>query len=233
MQSKIKDIDKKESLQKWIHGYNFLPEILNQHSKQKEIFILFHDLNIDATKKDDFLTNRINYRQAMIYTIDIFLWVLAGYGYTLQRSRKRFNFMEIYEDLHAVFFTRKSREEYIQSLDLIYKRAYDDRINKAMNGDDNFHLPSFMRDFHDQKTLFSYIHQLINKDGKQDHILDQVSWIDAHIYVTDYFLKEMFRYGFSLQKSRAKQEFSDIQDDLAEFRRNRHNAFAKMLEGGK
>jgi hypothetical protein len=31
-----------------------------------------------------------------VYTVDIFLWVMAGHGYTLQRSRQKFSFPSIY-----------------------------------------------------------------------------------------------------------------------------------------
>ncbi|MCG4256885.1 hypothetical protein [Acetobacter senegalensis] len=43
----------------------------------------------------------MNWRSAQIYTIDIFLWVMARHGYTLQRSRKKLPFSDIDQTIEA------------------------------------------------------------------------------------------------------------------------------------
>lgn len=38
---------------------------------------------------------------AHVYTVDIFLWVMAGHGYTLQRSRRPFRFGSLHDFMSA------------------------------------------------------------------------------------------------------------------------------------
>lgn len=68
--------------------------------------------------------------------------------------------------------------------------------------DNNEHLPSFMKDFHDQKDLFKAIYEQW-KDGKHE-VLESVSWANAHIFTIDFFLWWMALHGYTLQKSRKK-----------------------------
>jgi len=65
------------------------------------------------------------------------------------------------------------------------------------------HLPEFLRDFHDQKDIFKTIHQKYQNPNKPPN----VNWIDAHIYTVDWFLWYMASHGYTLQKSRADQNF--------------------------
>lgn len=85
-------------------------------------------------------------------------------------------------------------------------------INEDM--DNGAHLPYFLKDFHDQKNVFKYIHTL-GGDDPRDDIKDKVSWIDAQCYVIDYFLWSMAAHGFTLQKWRKKDvKFLNLDDDI-------------------
>lgn len=82
--------------------------------------------------------------------------------------------------------------------------------------EDQKHLPEFMRDFHDCKNLFKTIQEyLVFENG---HPAAEVSWLDAHFYTIDAFLWFMAEHGYTLQKSRAKINFTDIRERLFEFR---------------
>lgn len=81
------------------------------------------------------------------------------------------------------------------------------------------YLPEFMRDFHDQKDLFKTIHGLVHAhDGTK-----AITWRDAHIYTIDVFLWFMARRGYTLQHSRTKCEFLDIQQTIADFMKARQD----------
>ncbi len=67
------------------------------------------------------------------------------------------------------------------------------------------HLPSFLRDFHDQKDLFKRVEEMVSRRP----IPNGDSWIGRHVYVIDYFLWFMARHGYTLQKSRQPIEFED------------------------
>lgn len=69
----------------------------------------------------------------------------------------------------------------------------------------NEHLPEFMKDFHDQKDLFKAIYtQWKSEDPEQKNILDDVNWIDTHVFTIDFFLWWMGLHGYKLQKSKKK-----------------------------
>ena len=93
--------------------------------------------------------------------------------------------------------------------------------------DDQKHLPEFMRDFHDCKDLFKAIDQYIVCEP--GHLAGDVSWIEAHCYTIDVFLWFMAEHGYTLQKSRAKQSFSDLPRRIKFERDTRHAAFSRAL----
>lgn len=83
-------------------------------------------------------------------------------------------------------------------------------------------LPSFMRDFHDQKDLFKGISQLCKTQ--------KISWVDAHIYVIDCFLRFMAIHGYTLQKTRVKNmDFKDILETIRHENERRDKASADVL----
>lgn len=89
---------------------------------------------------------------------------------------------------------------------------------------DGEHLPPFMRDFHDQKNLFKTIHEQAVFD------VNAPSWINAHIYTVDAFLWFMARHGYTLQRSRTRLPFSDINTTLSEAEQARRTREAAMLK---
>lgn len=90
------------------------------------------------------------------------------------------------------------------------------------------YLPLAIRDFHAQKELFKTIHHLVDVEsigGCKD-----INWISAHIYVVDVFLWWMARRGYTLQKSRQKFVFRDLQRDINEVALVRERHFASMIK---
>lgn len=79
------------------------------------------------------------------------------------------------------------------------------------------HLPDFMKDFHDQKALFKAIYTQFNTGGNKTKVLDDVPWVDAHIFTIDCFLWWMALNGYKLQKIRSKEiSFSDPEESINE-----------------
>ena len=74
-------------------------------------------------------------------------------------------------------------------------------INYVSNGE---HLPEFIKDFQDQKDLFKAIYEQW-KDGEPNHkVLEDVNWVDAHVFTVDFFLWWMGLHGYKLQKTKKK-----------------------------
>ena len=93
--------------------------------------------------------------------------------------------------------------------------------------DDQKHLPEFMRDFHRCKELFKGIEDYIVLD--EDHPAKAVNWRQGHCYTIDVFLWFMARHGWTLQRSRARQNFEDLDALLEELNRLRREAFTAAM----
>ncbi|KWT65071.1 MULTISPECIES: hypothetical protein [unclassified Variovorax] len=98
------------------------------------------------------------------------------------------------------------------------------------------HLPTEMRDFHDQKSLFAAMHAL-QDDGatRPKSAVDQlyeVSPVVGHVYVVDRFLWFMARRGWTLQRSRADMPFSDLSTDVQTVAAERRAQFGELIAPG-
>ena len=92
------------------------------------------------------------------------------------------------------------------------------------------HLPRFMRDFHAQKDVFKLIARMCPQDEKDPY---KVSWIAGHCFVVDRFLRVMALCGWTLQRTRAAENFSDIEAEIARMKDEDAQAFAKMLDDNR
>lgn len=94
--------------------------------------------------------------------------------------------------------------------------------------DDQKHLPDFMRDFHNCKDLFKAISEyIVCEDG---HPANQVNWVQAHCYTIDVFLWFMAEHGYTLQRSRARHEFTDLHERIQQMKDHRRASFAALLQ---
>lgn len=92
---------------------------------------------------------------------------------------------------------------------------------------DKKHLPEFLKDFHDQKDFFKYLHEALQL---QDHdLLKDVSWIQNQVYTMDMLLFVLARYGWTLQRSRAHQNFDDLDAKIKEMNDYRSQQFQNIL----
>lgn len=98
------------------------------------------------------------------------------------------------------------------------------------------HLPEFLRDFHDQKAVFSAMHTLMSSAGQVDPVLRDkqvLSWVEGQIYVIDKFLWFMARHGYTLQKSRANQKFEELQPKIDALAEKRTAMLQEMFKNAK
>lgn len=94
------------------------------------------------------------------------------------------------------------------------------------------HLPDVMRDFHDQKDLFKAMHDLQQPNGttELDGPAFTVDFMTGQCYVIDRFLWFMARRGFTLQRSRARLPFRDLQADVKAATEKRDAHLVALLE---
>ncbi|WP_396180193.1 hypothetical protein [Flavobacterium sp.] len=87
------------------------------------------------------------------------------------------------------------------------------------------HLPSFMRDFHDQKDIFK---AMLNYFSNAEDM--PVNWQDGHVFTVDWFLWFMAAHGYTLQKTKAKcDDFHDLSVTIESARAARADQFSKMI----
>ena len=85
------------------------------------------------------------------------------------------------------------------------------------------YLPEPLRDFHDQKRLFKRVWENVenkkrqaDKEGRM-HYFGAMDWLQAHVFVIDFFLWFMALHGYTLQKSRRQIEFYDFDVAMKDF----------------
>jgi len=83
---------------------------------------------------------------------------------------------------------------------------------KDKHGDYRF-LPKKFRDFHDQKDLFKTMDFI---QANKNRYVENIDWVSAHNFCTDYFLYYMARIGYTLQKDE-RFKTHEYEDDLKKF----------------
>lgn len=99
-------------------------------------------------------------------------------------------------------------------------------------------LPDFLRDFHDQKDVFKLVQgwvehartKKLKESGGHLNFLPHQNWIDSQIYVIDYFLRFMACCGYTLQRSRSRLDFYDIQEAIKEMKKEELESLKLILE---
>lgn len=101
-------------LKTWRENGLYLPKFLRDFHAQKDIFKTIH--RFVKVEEHDYCKD-ISWVAGQCYVIDIFLWYMARKGWTLQRSRQKLEFENIYDDIAA-----REKEE-----TEIFKQAIENR----------------------------------------------------------------------------------------------------------
>lgn len=84
--------------QAWRKSGEYLPEFMRDFHDQKDLFKALQDVvERSNAKNGEHRSLNGTWTDYHIYSVDIFLWIMAGHGYTLQRTRKRLTFASIYD----------------------------------------------------------------------------------------------------------------------------------------
>lgn len=99
---------------------------------------------------------------------------------------------------------------------------------------DTWHLPPFMRDFHNQKDVFRAVEDydrdhLRSADERQRH--PNPDWMTAHVYTVDVFLRFMAEHGYTLRRCRKQLvTFRDIDETVRQSRDARLSSSGAVLK---
>lgn len=106
----------KHDLMAWLKSAKYLPDFMRDFHNQKDLFKTIHEL---VNEHDG--TKAISWRDAHIYTIDVFLWFMARRGYTLQRSRVKCDFLDIRQTIADQ--TEKRRDAFASTLKAVAEKG--------------------------------------------------------------------------------------------------------------
>jgi len=84
-----------------------------------------------------------------------------------------------------------------------------------------------MRDFHDQKDIFKAMHAIVQE--QPSGTIKRPDWITGQCYVIDVFLWFMARRGYTLQRTRRKGNFRDLDADVKAVKAELDMKMAKAL----
>lgn len=95
-------------------------------------------------------------------------------------------------------------------------------LRQWLDGSRALYLPRWLRDHHAQKDVFKYVWRAVAADiaarrkvGKSSPV-GAMSWVDAHIFVIDYFLRVMAAHGYTLQPARRRDlPYLDVDQSIA------------------
>jgi hypothetical protein len=82
-------------MDEWMKSGRYLPDFMRDFHDQKDVFKTVDETAQRSIENGNNYIKDMSWVAAQVYTVDIFLWVMARHGYTLQRSRKRFAFYDI------------------------------------------------------------------------------------------------------------------------------------------
>jgi len=93
------------------------------------------------------------------------------------------------------------------------------------------HLPECLRDFHDAKNLFRTMHALQGPGA--DSVIKTPNCVEGQAYVIDHFLWFMAQHGYTLQRSRAKMGFDNLDEKIAAHRESELSGLRAIIQGEK
>lgn len=94
-----------EAVTAWLKSGEYLPPFMRDFHDQKDVFKALDDV-VQNRRETDSYTRDLSWVTAQVYTVDVFLWMMARHGYTLQKTRKRLTFRDICD------WTKASRERW-------------------------------------------------------------------------------------------------------------------------
>ena len=88
-----------ENVKQWREAGKHYHPIMRDFHDAKDLFKLIHTV---TNVEDHKYCGDISWVKGQCYVVDIFLWCMARYGYTLQKTRTKLNFEDIHADLESL-----------------------------------------------------------------------------------------------------------------------------------
>ena len=114
---KKEDSVKAKNLSSFRESLKYLPDLFPDFDKGRDYFKMIHGFNNSERYNSEKIFKIVNFRDGQILIVDWVLWFLAMFGYKLQRSRKKYIFLNYDEDLEKDYiFKRENTANFLSLL---------------------------------------------------------------------------------------------------------------------
>lgn len=200
-------------INEYINANLHLPKPLRSREAQLHFTSFFYDLK---SKERLYLFQNVSLNDLAYFTFDVYFKEMFRYGYKLTSLKLKTGFTAlpldaiikrlIENDYTKIAYRGITAEDYDKIVDgLVYSKNLD-KYRK-----DYMYFPADMRDFHFQKSLFKMFH---DKHKSSDI---SVSYVQSHMFITDFIHHYLAYSGLVLRAARNKFEFKDIYSDITDF----------------
>lgn len=113
-------------LEKWMQSGRYLPDWMRDFHAQKDLFKFLWSVAENSRQEGGHDLDGLTWCNTHVYVIDIFLWIMAKGGWTLQRTRKiqGVEFRDIHADVRA--FMDELRAKQAQELSAMFAKETPD-----------------------------------------------------------------------------------------------------------
>lgn len=194
----------KTNLEKWIDSNKHLPSFLRSIDDKANLIEFFCFLYQNDKAKEN-LFNSHSLSNLRIYVFDIFFNLMAQDGLTLKKINKNvgIDFLDLENSLNEYKIYKENPSVYTFADENSYKTKGS--IEKYRI--EGKHLPPQLKEFDDVKDIFRYIHQLNNMSEKSKIAIEDISNRQGHIFIIDFVLWLLAKYGYCLSKCYSKQVY--------------------------
>lgn len=201
------------TIKEYLEANLHLPEPLRSHEAQLQFTSFFYK---PKNKEMAYLFENVSLSDFTDFTFEVYFKEMFMHGYKLTPVRLKSGFTGL--SLHTIV-QRLIENDYIK---IATRGATGDDYEKIIDGlvysynldkyrKDSMYLPAEMRDFHFQKSMFKMLHE------KHSSRFGNLSWIGAHVFITDYIHHYLAYSGLVLRRARNNFEFKDIEDEVGSF----------------
>lgn len=201
------------NMKEYLDANLHLPESLRSDEAQLQFTAFFYK---PKNKDMAYLFENVSLVDLTYFTFEVYFKEMFMHGYKLSPVRLKAGFtglplptivQRLIEHDYSQIVTRGATDEDYEKI--VDGLVYSHNLDKYRKG--GMYLPEVMRDFHFQKSMFKMLHE------KYRAMTGNLSWIAAHVFITDFIHHYLAYSGLVLRRARNNFEFKDIEDEVGSF----------------
>ena len=210
------------NLENYLNNFSYMPAFL-RNEEQLSNFVKFLRYCYSEDSSVYNLLNSLTDEEIYDYLFNNFFRKIASYGFSLKKITSKYIKFYNLEDTLDYFrneTTNHLTEKEISDMEFRFEEAkkYDYQIEHYKK--ELKYLPEYLRDFHNQKDLFKMIHGWYNPNYKETELLNKITFRDGQIFIIDFVLWCLVRYGYKIQYNNMnKSKFNNYDNQLSNWQK--------------